>query len=97
MIEPGQAPEHWGFTKANFEEDSYLWITGKKCTISFIVSKKKGHGNFSKLVQAIEKDGFRIEVPTPLGQMQAILMKWGFRPGTQWAEDFQEFIRIWKR
>ena len=97
MMSPGEAPAHWGFTEANFAGDSYLWITGKRCTISFIESKKKGKGNFSKLVKAIEKDGFTVEVPTPLGLMQAILTRWGFKHDLEWAEDFQEPVDIWKR
>lgn len=97
MMEPGQAPEHWGFTLKNFEEGSYLWITGKKCTVSFIVSRKKGAGCFSRLVKAVEKDGYALEVPTPLGRMKEILTRWGFKPTEEWAEDFKDHVTIWKR
>jgi hypothetical protein len=97
MVEPGQAPQHWGFTKENFEEGSYLWITGKKCTISFIESRNKGRGAFSSLIKSIEADGYQVEVPTPLGFMQQILTRWGFKPSREWAPELNEDVEVWTR
>jgi hypothetical protein len=97
MIEVGEAPESWGFTKENFAEDSYLWITGNKCTVSFIESKRKGRGLFSSLVKAIEADGFKVEVPTPMGRMKAILMHWGFKVGHEWDAQMNGYVEVWGR
>ena len=97
MVEPGQAPEHWGFTKENFEEGSYLWITDKKCTISFIESRNKGEGAFSRLIKSVEADGYKVEVPTPLGLMQLILARWGFKKSLEWAPEFHEYVEVWTR
>jgi len=97
MVKPGEGPEHWGFTKERFTADSYLWITGMICTVSFIETKRQGCGHFSGLVRAIEADGFRVEVPTPLRQMQEILTRWGFKEEIVWDNDVQEEVKVWAR
>jgi hypothetical protein len=95
MIAPGEAPASWGFTADRFTADSYLWREGKRVMISFIETKSKGKGHFSTLVKAIEADGLVVDVPTPLGQMQRILERWGwksrqFEDVTVWSRDSEE-------
>lgn len=90
VIYPGDAPEEWGFTRANFTSGdfgSYLWKSGDRITISVIMAKHRGRGDFSRLVKAIEADGFDVAVPTPLAQMRAILQRWGF---VSTEEDFED-------
>lgn len=96
-MKPGEAPESWGFTADRFVADSYLWITGKICTVSFVETLDQGRGHFSHLVKAIEADGFQVEVPTPLRQMQDILSKWGFKPKIVWDEQMEEEVKVWER
>lgn len=97
LMKPGEAPEHWGFTKENFDEGSYLWMTKGVCTVSFVAAKVMGTGAFSRLVKAIEADGIKIEVPTPLPLMRAIIRRWGFKPSRQWSDDFQDHVEVWTR
>lgn len=80
MIPIGKAPAHWGFTAERFTGDSYLWRDGDRIVISFIHATNEGKGHFSSLVKAIQADGLKVEVPTPLGKMEAILTKWGWHP-----------------
>ncbi len=64
-----------GFTSEAYE--GYLWKTGNAIIISFIMSKKKG--NFRKLVGRIHALGYSVKVPTPLGRMEDILKRNGYR------------------
>lgn len=97
-IHPGEAPGHWGFTPQNFSKDSYLWgCENGRIMISFIASFKPGSGAFSKLIKAIEADGYRVAVPTPLGKMQLILAKWGFKPTNEYDTNMGETVEVWMR
>ena len=69
----------FGFTSKKFALDSYLWKDGNSILISLIISNHPGRGDFSALVGIIEKQGFKVVVPCPLGRMTAILIKWGFK------------------
>jgi hypothetical protein len=91
IIHVDGAPASWGFTSARFAEDSYLWKTGKRIMISSIFAKHAGNGYFSALVKAIEGDGFKVAVPTPLGQMTQILTRWGFKPS------LEQDCQVWTR
>jgi len=68
--------KRWGFVDSKFF--GYLWKNGNVITISFIESLKPGQGNFRRLLDAIEADGYSIQVPTPSGRMREILRKRGF-------------------
>ena len=68
-----------GFTSKKFALDSYLWKKGDSILISLIISNRPGRGDFSTLVRTIEKQGFKVIVPCPLGRMTAILKNWGFK------------------
>jgi hypothetical protein len=97
MIRVGNGPASWGFTRQKFTGDSYLWKTGDRIMVSFIVAKEQGKGNFSALVKAIEADGFKVAVPTPLGKMPSILQRWGFRPHYEVEPDLGETVEVWCR
>lgn len=97
IVQVGEAPSSWGFTAENFSEDSYLWRSPGVVTISFIVAKNIGKGVFSRLVKAIEADGLKVQVPTPLGQMRAILTRWGFKPTMVYDQDSGEHVEEWAR
>jgi hypothetical protein len=91
IIHVDAAPASWGFTADRFAPDSYLWKTDDRIMVSFIEAKKKGQKHFSELVKAIEADGLKVAVPTPLGQMVKILTKWGFKP------HLEDDAQIWSR
>ncbi|HEX5704901.1 MAG TPA: hypothetical protein VFX97_17010 [Pyrinomonadaceae bacterium] len=67
-----------GFTSDKFHGDSYLFRDGERVMISFIHCKEHGKGYLSGLFAAIESQGLRVAVPTPLGRMEAILRHKGF-------------------
>ena len=71
----GQA---FGFTSDKFF--GWLWKKGDEIVISFIESLDRNKGNVSRLFRRIEEMGYRIAVPTPLGKMVMMLMKWGYKP-----------------
>jgi hypothetical protein len=66
-----------GFTSDKF--DGYLWKNGEFMTVSFIISSQEGKGNLSRLFKAINKKGYKIEVPTPFPVMELILKCHGFK------------------
>jgi hypothetical protein len=69
---------NFGFTSDKF--DGWLWRKDREIIISFIVSLDPDTGNFSRLVRAIEAQGFTVAVPTPFARMQSIVNRWGFKP-----------------
>jgi len=82
-----------GFTSDKF--DGYLWKIGNYIYISFIESKNKGKGNFSRFLQEIIKAGFGIKVPTPMGRMPLILAHKGFKPTTEFFPEVGEDVDVW--
>lgn len=64
-----------GFTSDRF--DGYLWRSGAAIIISFIASRARG--NFRALVERIVELGLRVDVPTPLGRMESIVVRNGYR------------------
>jgi len=85
--------KQFGFTSDKF--DGYLWKTGNYIYISFIESKVKSKGNFSKLLEEIRKAGFGIKVLTPMGKMQFILAHKGFKPTTEFFPEAREDVDVW--
>ena len=82
-----------GFTSDKF--DGYLWRNGQRIMISLIISNQRGKGHLSALFSAIEAQGYRVSVPTPLGHMEAILRRKGFVPH---EEDFNgDICEVWER
>lgn len=74
--------DYLGFTAERFT--GYLWDKGDGAIIiSLITTKKNGKGHFSELAQRIESLDKSVVVPTPLGQMRAILQRWQFVPHTE--------------
>jgi len=67
-----------GFTSDKFS--GWLWLKDRIVIISFIMSLHQGKGNFSSLLRAIKNNGYKAAIPTPLGKMQAILSRKGFKP-----------------
>ena len=64
-----------GFTSDRFY--GYLWKTDDSIVISFIESHKRG--NFRQLVEKILDLGLRVDIPTPLGRMEDIVNKNGYK------------------
>ncbi len=64
-----------GFTSDRF--DGYLWRNGGTIIVSFIASHARG--NFRALVNRIVELGLRVDVPTPLGRMQSIVRRNGYK------------------
>ena len=63
-----------GFLSSKF--DGYLWKKNNTIIISFIISKDRG--NFRQLVKTLLDKEFKIEIPTPLGRMQDIVLRNGY-------------------
>lgn len=73
-----KAGKEIGFISERFYGMSYLWKKGDLIIISSIASVLKGKGFFKKLIQDINAKGYRVCVPTPLSQMEAIMNHWGW-------------------
>jgi hypothetical protein len=87
-----------GFTKDKFR--GYLWKEGNVITISLIESRVQGQGYLRELFNNIEAKGFKIQVPTPLGKMQAILEHYGFSPHSEpFAPEIGNYdlIEVWEK
>ena len=61
------------FVSSKFE--GWLWKENNTITISFIQSKNPHCGNFKRLIEDIRSKGFKVQIPTPLGRMQDIVLK----------------------
>ncbi len=83
-----------GFTSDRF--DGYLWKEGKFISISFIISKQQGRGNLTKLFKNINKQGYKIEVPTPFPNMELILKCHGFKK-TIVSDPLMGKVEVWKQ
>jgi len=82
-----------GFVSDKF--DGYLWKEGNDIVISAIISKEEGKGNFSNLVKNIRNAGYEVIVPTPLGIMNNIVRKWGYKQEIVLDEVMGE-LEIWR-
>jgi hypothetical protein len=83
------------FTSFRYEKHSYLWLQDGYVMVSFIETVRKGNGDFSKLIKKILKAGFGVKVPTPLGIMESILKKKGFKKTYESDEHFAEDVEVW--
>lgn len=87
MIEVGsEEGMRFGFTADRFQPHSYLWRQGNTIIVSFIASVNPRRGAFRQLVEEIRRQGFRVAVPTPLGRMQEIVIKNGYKHEVQDTE-----------
>jgi hypothetical protein len=82
-----------GFTSDRFSSGSYLWKRDEVIAISFIESLNRG--NFRELVQRILSLHFSVHIPTPLGRMQEIVRKNGYRQTFLFAAEVRECVEVW--
>ena len=81
-----------GFTSDKY--DGYLWKKGYSIIVSFIMSKARG--NFRALVKRIHSLGYTVEVPMPLGRMQEIVLKNGYKPKVvPFSKDDPSLCEVW--
>ncbi|MFA5313473.1 MAG: hypothetical protein WC375_09200 [Methanomassiliicoccales archaeon] len=70
-----------GFTSDKF--DGWLWKRGREISISMIISKEEGKGNFKALCERILAVGFAVLIPTPMGRMEGIVRKADYKMKTR--------------
>lgn len=80
-----------GFTSDRF--GGYLWKKGDRIYVSMIISAAKG--NFRQLVQTIRERGLSVAIPTPLGRMEEIVRKNGYRQEFPYDEQYGECVEVW--
>jgi len=83
-----------GFTSDRFGSESYLWKLNGAIVISLITLSLKT-GNFRELVEKILENGFRVEIPTPLDRMKAIVEKCGYVKEHRLCELTKESVEVW--
>jgi len=94
IIEPdSEFGRQIGFTSDKFE--GWLWKKGDAIYISFIISKQPKKGNLSKLFDNILRLRYTIKVPTPLGVMELIVCKKGFKLTREWWDLAEEWVDVW--
>lgn len=86
----------------DFHPEFEGWIAeeGKGVFISYIESKDKGKGNFSKFLEELKAKYDWIKIPTPFGLMKLICLGKGFILREEWfPEPFNETEEIlyWKK
>ena len=79
------------FTSERF--DGYLWKKPDYIYVSFIISHKTG--NFRSLVDAIRSLGLAVKIPTPLGRMEEIVKKAGYRHTLESHELDGDPVHVW--
>lgn len=93
IVLPGtERAKKLAFDEAAFQ--GYLWKSGDEVWISEIHSKVIGEGNFSKLTKYINELGYKIMVPTPINNMEAILIHLGFEHVKMPWESSEDFSPI---
>jgi hypothetical protein len=83
-----------GFPDMGFP-GTYLWKTGDTITISFIEVRERGQGTFGKLCRTIWHKGFRVAVPTPLGNMVKILKHYKFKKTIKTDRQMGDSYEVW--
>ena len=83
-----------GFTSDKFWA-SWLWKRGNRIIISMICAKKEEKGYFTELIKKIEEKGYEIAIPTPIGLMEILVRKWGFKRIMEYSEDFKGYVEVW--
>ena len=66
-----------GFTEDKFS--GWLWKNGDRIIVSMIESKQQGKGNFKWLIDNIKAQGYKVDIPTPIGRMSDILRDNGYK------------------
>lgn len=102
-IEPDdEEASKWGFTSDRWEKaiaeglpGSYLFIDHDRVYLSVVKATKEGHGYLKELIAGIEKAGYKVAVPCPLGRMEVILKHYGFVPHTEYGEVGE--TAVWER
>jgi hypothetical protein len=86
-----------GFTSDKFW--GYLWQEDGTIIISFIESLHPGQGDFKRFCQGILAKGMAVEIPTPLGRMESIVRKAGYRHFTRpfHPPDIMDPVNVWRK
>ena len=84
-----------GFTSDRFLSLSYLWKDKNRIIISAIESRIENKGYFSELIKNIETEGYTIAIPTPLGIMNEIVRKRGFKKTFEYSKTFDSDVEMW--
>ncbi len=78
MIEPdSEVGKFFGFTSDKF--GGWIWKDKKTICISMIFSLQEGQGNFGTLCKNILSKGYTVQIPTPMGKMEQIVRKNGYK------------------
>jgi len=80
--------------------DGYLGEKDSGVFVSYIQSKEKGKGNFTKLLRYLKGKYNWIKIPTPSNTMRIIALKKGFKETKEFfPEPFNEWgdILIWEK
>ena len=100
FYEPGEGvAADIGFTKEKFK--GYIVVdSGKKrrpeLIFSMVISIDADKGNFKQcVVKALEK-GYKVIIPTPLGKLETLLVKWKFKRRMV-RDPMMGMVEIWER
>ena len=63
----------------DWNDSTYFWFRGRQLWCSFIWAKKPGNGAFHRILEYALSNGMSLEVPTPMGDMERILRRYGFK------------------
>lgn len=74
---------------------SWLWKTGNRITISMIWARQEGKGYFTELLKTIWNKGYEVAIPTPLGIMNEIVRKNGFKKTIVFDKNFNDNVELW--
>ena len=67
-----------GFISSGFDEGSYMWGIPSENTIIVTVVISKVKGAFRNLIQCIEANGWKFQIPTPSKRIREIGKKQGW-------------------
>jgi hypothetical protein len=70
--------EPW-FSSEDWEDGAIVSRNGSRLRIVLITAKNPGHGAFTRMLVGMAQAGYRMEIAAPLAELEAMLIKRGWR------------------
>lgn len=96
IIIPGatEFARNLGVTKDRFNKKTFLWKLGNEIYFSYVETTKDGQGYFRELVENCLSRGYTVKIPSPIGRMQKIVEKNGYRY-TEEETKLGDIVDVW--
>ena len=83
-----------GVTKDRFSKKTFLWKLGDEVYFSFVETTNEGQGYFREVVENCLSRGYTVKIPSPIGRMQQIVKKNGYKY-TEEVSKIGDLVEVW--